>query len=521
MGDTSASFSHSDRIRLHITPFTEELHDRVIPASLRPLTGNISYHTVQTFPEKSFGFVDLPSMEAEKLRKKLNGSTLKGTKIAIEEAKPSKKRKSGEDGEKEESERKRAKRERKERKKQENGVLPGHELDEGRRVKRGWTGDESREKKDKKKDGKSKKSSASETSEGRKLRFKTAVPDNRLPHGVEGEKKKAKKDKKGSKEKVVVEEYTKRKKSKALPPVDIQAHGTRTYEEGKGWVDEAGEVVEAERKSKRRRERVPSPVRAASVSDDGEQAVAGATEEASGGRQSSPSVDDEPENSVAAKEKALTVGAQQTPQASKSSDHDASDDSSDDNDTSAAKAVDEQTNGIHPLEALFKRPATGNAEPVQTTPTRPRPAPIDTSFSFFGSGAPDDENEDEDTTMQDNPPPVTPHTKQDLEWRSLRSAAPTPDTAAIGRKFSLPFARHLEDEEDEEAEDKEDEDMPVDTPQAKADNGSPDGRGEESAFRKWFFEHRGDLNRGWKKRRREERKTARQRENRRIGRKVA
>ena len=93
MGDASASSSHSDRIRLHITPFTAELHDRVIPPSLRPLAGNISYHTVQTFPERSFGFVELPSMEAEKLKKKLNGSTLKGTKIAIEEAKPPKKRK--------------------------------------------------------------------------------------------------------------------------------------------------------------------------------------------------------------------------------------------------------------------------------------------------------------------------------------------------------------------------------------------------------------------------------------------
>ena len=43
---------------------------------------------------------------------------------------------------------------------------------------------------------------------------------------------------------------------------------------------------------------------------------------------------------------------------------------------------------------------------------------------------------------------------------------------------------------------------------------------EESTFRKWFYEHRGDNNRAWKKKRREAKKVQRQRENRRATRRV-
>ena len=70
-----------DRVRLHITPFNESLVDRYIPASLKDQASNISFHTVETAPERGFGYVDLPAVEAQKLKKKLNGMTLKGTKV--------------------------------------------------------------------------------------------------------------------------------------------------------------------------------------------------------------------------------------------------------------------------------------------------------------------------------------------------------------------------------------------------------------------------------------------------------
>ena len=63
-----------------------------------------------------------------------------------------------------------------------------------------------------------------------------------------------------------------------------------------------------------------------------------------------------------------------------------------------------------------------------------------------------------------------------------------------------------------------DEDVTLD---AVAANEKAEGKREESEFRKWFYENRGDLNRAWKKRRREEKKILRQRENRRLSRRIA
>lgn len=483
-----------DCIRLHISPFSEELYDRIIQPSLQPLARHASFHTIQTFPEKSYGFVELPSMEAQKLKKKLNGSTLKGTKLSVEEARPAKKRKSDVEVEQEGERKKKAKRESKERRKQEDGVLTGHEMEEGRRVKRGWTGDDSRERPDRKqkKDGKAK---TPKESEERKLRFKTKVPPNKAP--VESERNKKKKQKKSKKAgengQTVVEEFSKRKKSRVdVQPLNGVVPGSTSYLEGKGWVDEAGNVVEPERKSKRpkkRRSSSPRPNPAAAPSE----VVAGA--------QDSESEDHDPEPLLAEEQ------AQSDPRERGEV-------------TAEPEPLDLRPKEVHPLEALFKRPALPPTDQpsANATPNKPRPAPIDTSFSFFGGG--DDAGED---VEMGGMPPVTPHTKQDLEWRSLRSAAPTPDTAAIGRKFSFPFAG----DDDEDEEDEEDEMLgqagngAAEDGKFHGENGGTEGRGEESAFRKWFFENRGDLNRGWKKRRRDERKVRRQRENRRLGRKLA
>jgi hypothetical protein len=137
--------------------------------------------------------------------------------------------------------------------------------------------------------------------------------------------------------------------------------------------------------------------------------------------------------------------------------------------------------------------------------------------------------------------PHTPFTRQDLQWRGLRSAAPTPDTAAIGRRFSFPWGR--DDAEDEEESDvgagvelkdntranavlhalkKDEMDAEVDanaTPLGRKEGEERQGE-DESEFSKWFWEHRGENNRAWKKRRRDALKVERQRENRRTGRKV-
>ena len=477
--DPAPSTNHPRRIsggilatsftRLHITPFTEDLQDRILAPSIKPLAEKISFHTKQTFPERGFGFVELPAMEAEKLKKRLNGATLKGVKVRVEDAKPERKRKEHE--EEDAGARKSARRERKGR---EEGVVPGLELEGGRRVKRGWVEDGTSSK------VKGEQSPAQHDVGGKKLRFRTMPPPNTVP--TEDEQTKSKKDKKGKKDKrVVVEEFSKSKKALVTSAEDEGTeHGELSYEDGKGWVDQNGNVVEAERPSKRpSRRKAPEPSAGAIEStetndfaQDDDMAIDHAEDESSKPENESS----KPANSsIAAEEEATTKQE------------------------------------IHPLEALFKRPTSSSSASAKN-----RPKPIDTSFSFFDPAAAGEE--DEDAEMGGAIPPKTPNTRRDLEWRSVRSAAPTPDTAAIGRKFSFPFAGGEEEEEDDEDED-DDAAMEEGEP-ADAGAGAEQAGGEESGFRKWFYEHRGEFNRGWKKRRREEKKARRQRENRRVSRRV-
>lgn len=176
---------------------------------------------------------------------------------------------------------------------------------------------------------------------------------------------------------------------------------------------------------------------------------------------------------------------------------------------------------VHPLEALFKRPSTKAANPTMKPPLE-----VNTGFSFFGNA---EENSDIEENEDDNAvhqvvlaEPQTPFTQKDLQWRALRSGAPTPDTAAVSKFKFWEDAEEEEDDEDEgdihlsaskgvegtkklkdAANDtKEKEQKPVD----------------ESEFAKWFWDNRGDNNRAWKKRRREAAKEKRQRENRQWGR---
>ncbi|TQS36038.1 hypothetical protein Golomagni_03518 [Golovinomyces magnicellulatus] len=78
-----------DYTRLHITPLTPSLLATLLPASILAHARNISYHTIQTSPENSYGFVDLPREDAERLRKKFQGCFLRGAKVRIEVARPS------------------------------------------------------------------------------------------------------------------------------------------------------------------------------------------------------------------------------------------------------------------------------------------------------------------------------------------------------------------------------------------------------------------------------------------------
>jgi hypothetical protein len=181
---------------------------------------------------------------------------------------------------------------------------------------------------------------------------------------------------------------------------------------------------------------------------------------------------------------------------------------------------------IHPLEALYKRPQLSSLDTTPRTPKEP-------AFSFFGAG--DDSDIEAAETVTQNEP-QTPFTKQDMEWRGVRSAAPTPDTAAIGRRFSFSVMRHIDiDEEDSDGDSTgkaaEGKTSAVDglgitnnNPQFGQSEENSQHRNveqrEESEFTKWFFENRSENNKKWRARRREAMKMKRKRENRRLTRRI-
>ena len=439
-------------------------------------------------------------MQASKLKKRLNGSTLKGSKVRVEDAKQEKKRRS--EGDEDERDAKARKTSKRDKKKREDGVLAGHELEEGRRVKRGWTDSTGDAKKRGGSKSRSKMSEGGDAAEGKKLRFKTIVPPNAtsLEPDSAAKKKKQKRDKDGktSKKKVLVQEFENSKKPTARSLGTGEGnYGALSYEDGNGWVNESGEVIEAERSSRKSKRRKTADAPPLSPSEPSGSVITerimaqASTETNDQDRRNAMAIDDPPQEMDDYVEPETQINEHET----------------------AAEASSSAGKEVHPLEALFKKPAPSQSDSAKR---RPKPTSIDTSFSFFDAGAAADEKADAGAGAV----PQTPHTRRDLEWRSIRSAAPTPDTAAIGRRFSFPFVASEEDDEGEEAHVEQDAGMEdADKAQQAAVKG--DGEKEESAFRKWFYENRGDFNRGWKKRRRDERKRKRQRDNQRLIRRVA
>lgn len=574
--------AESDRVRLHITPFNATLYQNIIPASVQPNATNISYHTVQTFPERGFGFVELPRADADKLRKKLNGATLRGQKMAIQEAKPEKRRRRDKDDDAQEAEkqpRKKAKKEKSSKKKDKE--IAGFELPDQRQVKRGWTEEPGKykDKKDKshksssdKKDKKDKtpKREKSKYSSKPEVLFKQKLPEAvMLAQKAEGKEKKNKKTKQ-PKNITVIHEFERNKPVPSFLKSDVSSKAaTADFVPGKGWVDADGNVVEEVQVKPKREDRIakmtdtpveikikPTAPKEPAMQKDitaGAKALgyhSSSDESSDVSSESDEDMtddsddDDDDEDDEAEEEKeaekeeiaeeikedaeeiaaAAPTEQQDEPEedsASDSSDSDSDSDfeNDDDNDeeVTSEKATTPQKSPspmatspkpttppreVHPLEALFKKKATSDSTP--------RPAPINTSFSF---GITDDIDED----MEDADPayPSTPFTRT----RDIRSAAPTPDTAAIGRKFSFSFANQFADDDIEENYDAEEEEYANANMEPLGVKEKAEGE-EETEFAKWFWENRGDSNRAWKKRRRDVMKVKRQRENRRISRRV-
>ncbi|KAF9892587.1 hypothetical protein FE257_000989 [Aspergillus nanangensis] len=527
--------------RLHITPFAPDLLSAILPASVQSSATEISFHNIPTFPEKNFGYVTLPAMEADKVKKKLNGSILKGRKFKVESARPQKRQRETNDAENVTLDHKPPsdKKQKKEKKNKDGySILEGYELPPERQVKRGWTEStgalqERRkgEKKRKEKPEKTKKSQAkSKYTEKSECLFRTNLPANRSS-GDEEKSSKKKKTKKPLQESVVHEFSKTISQPSFLRSGNDGTEPTSTYEEGKGWLDASGKVKEqpsnrtmsdqhhpgkvAGAKEKRKpisldvkdkrqgpkESKVKEASKETGTSDESEDWTSSSGSSSDDTETDSESEDDNDASSSSSEESEV-VSSEEEEQPTKSasangkiSNDIASVPEGDSNPDEAPPTTEKPSNQqIHPLEALFKRPA---ADAIDTKVDSAANAP----FSFFGQE--DIESEEEPT--KELIEPHTPFTKKDLQARGQRSAAPTPDTGFVGRKVNWT---------DSDQDQSMDEDEPyANTPVPKPSSAAMG----ETDFTKWFWENRGDNNRAWKKRRRDVAKEQRQRDNRSKG----
>ena len=524
--------------RLHITPLNPSLLTTILPASILPSARNISYHSLQTFPEKSYGYIDLPMADAEKIKKKLHGAILKGTKVRIEKARPKK------EDTVEEDEPERVKKERKKRKRDQLEV-PGIVIGE-RHVKRGWT-TPSTEIKGQGKGKEKEKVAKSKFTTGSECLFKTVLPPNKVEN-AKGKLKKSK-DKKKGKETLVHEfERTVKYATFLRAPGGKKSKGVVEFVEGKGWIDEDGNVVEVvkmrkepakieskpaakeeleaqsseessdeEADEKEAELKIPNEVGHGSednTSDDSlfeeeldskavesSMSITKVDEECS---EESSSEDSSSEEQCDHVKVASTSKATKAASTSSESSEEESEDEPEEPQSAitsrpqslsgavlSIKIPDSMTStpiasSVHPLEALYKQ---NPKEPPKAGP----------SFNFFG------DNDEEDIAVEAHlQVPLTPFTQKDFEFRGIRSAAPTPDTAHPNKRFVWPTDNDDEDDDGETS-------SPIREPKGKQKDTEAE---PESDFQKWFWENRGNVNRAWKKRRKVVAKEKRQRENR-------
>ncbi|KAJ9603475.1 hypothetical protein H2200_012253 [Cladophialophora chaetospira] len=470
----------SGSMRLHITPLNPDLFKAVVGPHLLDSVSNISYHTIQTFPENSYGYLELPTMEGEKLKKKLNGAILKGKKVKVEEARPKKRRRVAESEEVvlaqdlKAPSATRAKISKKDR-----NVVLGQELPLDRKVKRGWTEAKSS------KSGKKEKSKTapvkSKYTAKDELLFRTKLPPNKqIVAATPKEKAKSKKQKKGDH---TVHEF---EKSTTQPSflkqeVGLGINADLKYVDGQGWVDEAGQVVEKEHEgvTKKREATIPRLRTKRKREKQTDEATSPFDENEDVSKRSDGDDDEETSSS----------GSSSASQ---------SDQEIDDKLSSSPRSdggqINDQTE-LHPLEALFKKPS----KPASQDIAKPS-LEISTSFSFF-----DEENADD---LEEEPIiPLTPFSSQEFRSRGLRSAAPTPDTAHPSRFNSygssgLPGDEEMEEEESVQWDNVPSKKQPPETASRTT-----------SEFEKKFWENRAENNRAWKLRRRTVLKEKRQREN--------
>lgn len=564
--------------RLHITPFNPTILDAALHPSLRTLATAISFHSLQTFPENNYGYLTLPAMEAEKLKKKLHGSIVKGKKIKVEIARPDSKERLSAAAEDESQICKKPLKPSNKRKpeKRDDGTLDGTELPSGRYVKRGWTEPKSvkankrKQQKTKEKDGikKTKQQATSKYTETVECLFRTKTPPNRSDIQAESKKKSStSKESKPPTREVMVHEFALNTTYPTfVRSTDEEKKVTTEFVDGKGWVDGDGEVRERPSEKITTSTRLPGKrdgIKDHTSKRKSDKLVTGDRSKITLGEENSSFE----ESSDWTSSSGISTDDSESMDSDSFSEHNRSTSESEDGDVRSDLEIPDIPNVSDPFATKSERKDRKNKrtepphEPSKQSTEEPsddavskeaeinetisaqnknevhplealfkRRNPneknklaleVDTSFSFFGKAEEDDTDVDEDDHTESNPrpfEPMTPFTKRDLQSRGLRSAAPTPDTAMPTRTTFWNDTSDKEMEDGGDALGNPDLQIPY-TPSRVTS--VPDSRqankAEESDFAKWFWENRGENNRAWKRRRRDAAKEKRQRENRRKG----
>lgn len=403
---------------------------------------------------------------------------------------------------------------------EDNAVLDGYELPSDRKVKRGWTestdAKEQRRKDEKKKRKEEKRAAKSQAkskyTEKDECLFRTQVPPNKPSTKDEKQDKKLKKKNKSAKESVVHEFANTVTHPSFLRSGTEDTAPTSAFEQEKGWVDDSGNVKEPTSSRVRKLDYRPGKVAGAKEKRKPKSQEPKPTEESEDWTSSSGSSDDsnsDSDDSASTSDEDSNDGQTKAEKQLSPSNTttttpniDAAADQDENESTTKGDGQQQQQqqllNEVHPLEAIFKRSAPSESKPPAEE--------VNPHFSFFGNNDDIESDEEEPSGPVE---PQTPFTRQDIQARGLRSAAPTPDTGLVGRTVKWSDS---EDDSMIDGDDDNDEGS-VNTPvpkQAGVDQ-------EETEFAKWFWENRGDNNRAWKRRRREVAKEERQRENRRKG----
>ncbi|KAK8069069.1 hypothetical protein PG994_005685 [Apiospora phragmitis] len=537
--------------RLHIAPLDPELSSLVLSSAIRPLARNISYHTLEAFPDRRYGFVEVPLAEAEKLKKKPESIPPPTGVVADEGVKPKKSHKK----EKKEKKRKRG----------EPEVVDGVQLSD-RKIKRGWTVSEGEMIKEKRKDKDRNKSAKEKKEKKDKKEKRSAVKSNaKQPVEEEEEEEGARKRKKRrSDREVVVHEFERSTKYPSFLRSTLdetKKSEPLTFEEGKGWVDGNGNVVEPLWVTRvpelpKPKSQLPKPKKSKTPP-----APTPVTEEDDETSSSGSSSDSDAEEAPKPTKTKSSQRIEPAPASAQDEDDTSSSESSSDSEAEEATKTRKVANNkaaVSEVSAQNQEDETSNSGSSSESDEEASPSKVRTLAKTFESGprAPavplrgansthlarsrlerdengssadaqpfsffnnDDDIEDE---AEAGPPaqiPMTPYSKQDFEFRNIRSAAPTPDTAHPSRSYH-PWSTQEDDlvEEDEgdevEADGEDVEDADGDMAMAGAATGGDQSKSTPATdFQKFFWENRGDLNRKWKKRRKTALKERRNRENR-------